>query len=67
MGFGEIAFPGPRGNEWWIFLAGPITGGVVGGLVYEVVVRPLFGRVDLKVDQGLDLSKTGSNIVTETE
>jgi len=65
MGFGEVAFPGPRGNEWWLFILAPITGGVTGGLIYEWVIRPLFGRVDLKVDQGIDLSPGGSNIRAE--
>ncbi len=66
-GFGSVAFPGPRGNEWWIFIAGPICGGILGGLVYEVVLRPLFGKVDLKVDQGLDLSKDGRNVQREAQ
>jgi glycerol uptake facilitator len=65
VGFGEVAFPGPRGNEWWLFILGPITGAITGGLVYEFLVRPLFGRVDLKVDQGLDLSQGRSNIGVE--
>ncbi|MDX1386850.1 MAG: MIP/aquaporin family protein [bacterium] len=65
VGFGDVAFPGPRGNEWWLFILGPISGGLTGGLVYEWVVRPLFGKVDLKADQGLDLSEGGSNIRAE--
>jgi glycerol uptake facilitator protein len=65
IGYQDVAFPGPRGNEWWIFIAAPIAGGITGGLIYEWVVRPLFGRVDLRTDQGLDLSQGGSNIRPE--
>ena len=41
----------------------PMAGAIVGGLVYDLFVRPLFGKVDLKVDQGLDLPRGGSNVV----
>jgi glycerol uptake facilitator protein len=39
LGFGKIAFPGPQGNEWWLYLTGPTVGGLVGAGLYQLGIR----------------------------
>jgi glycerol uptake facilitator protein len=38
-GWGSQAFPSPQ-NFWWVPIAGPLLGGVVGGGLYQLVIRP---------------------------
>lgn len=45
-GWGELAFPGNFeyfANYWWIPIAGPLVGGVVGVLVYDFFVGQVLG------------------------
>ena len=42
-GYGSIALPGPRAG-CWIYLAGPLLGGPVGGLLCERFVGPWLPR-----------------------
>lgn len=38
-GWGPQAFPAPL-NYWWVPIAGPLLGGVVGGGGYQLLIRP---------------------------
>jgi glycerol uptake facilitator protein len=38
-GWGPQAFPAPQ-NYWWVPIAGPLLGGVVGGGLYQSVILP---------------------------
>jgi glycerol uptake facilitator protein len=39
-GWGSIAIPGPNGI-WWAYIVGPLIGGPLGALLYDVVLRDI--------------------------
>ncbi|NNM96195.1 MAG: hypothetical protein HKL89_01115 [Candidatus Dormibacteraeota bacterium] len=43
MGWGKIAFPGPRG-DWWVTTIGPTLGALAGGGFYDFVMLRWFPR-----------------------
>lgn len=38
-GWGSAAFPSPQ-DYWWVPIAGPVLGGVLGGAAYQVLIQP---------------------------
>jgi glycerol uptake facilitator protein len=40
-GWGAAALPGPNGHGWWtVYILAPALGAVLGGAVYERLLRP---------------------------
>lgn len=38
-GWSDIAIPGPEGG-FWIYIAGPLVGGLIGAAIFEIVIAP---------------------------
>ncbi len=49
-GWDEIAIPGPR-NGFWVYIVGPLLGGLIGAAAYEQLIRP--GLADAPSEAGL--------------
>ena len=58
LGWGKMAFPGPRG-EWWILTVAPIVGAVAGGFLYDKIYLPLFPPAIASQSQAEAEVKTG--------
>ncbi len=41
-GWGSVAIPGPRGGFLTVYVLSPVAGAVVGGGIYQWLVRPMF-------------------------
>jgi glycerol uptake facilitator protein len=62
-GWGRIAIPGPRGGFFTVYILSPIVGGLVGGLIYDWVIRPAAAEPTVTAGR---VSVDGEGLVTET-
>ena len=54
-GWGEIALPGTFewfSNYWWIPIIGPLVGGIVGVLVYDLIITPVLKARPVEPEEG---------------
>ena len=52
-GWGEAAFPSPQ-DYWWVPIAGPLCGGILGATVYQWLIRPFLPSRHAPISQGFD-------------
>ena len=50
-GWGEIAFPGPKGG-WWIPTVSTIVGGLLGGAFYHLIYKKAFNEQVAEIGRG---------------
>jgi glycerol uptake facilitator protein len=63
IGYGDIAIPGPRGGFFTVYILSPIIGGLVGGIIYDRVIRAV---VSPPASAAGRVTVDGEGLVTET-
>lgn len=67
-GWGKVAMPGDYGNVntyFWIPIAGPLVGAVIGALVYDLGIRDVLLRRGAKPDP--EMVEAGADVLDEPE
>lgn len=49
-GYGTVAIPGPRGG-FWVYILGPCVGAPLGGVAYDVLIRPGLPEMSARPDK----------------